>query len=248
MKPSLWDPNLTAGEVPAALEQGADPNELTGTGLSALHRFCNEPDAVQALLKCGADVNQQSFLSLRTPLHESVNPECVRLMIEYGANLELAGADKRSALHEAAGAGGNSVNLAKMSVLLEAGAQVDARDGQGRTPLHYARSIHAVDMLVEAGADILVQDRYGMMPVECPEHGMNDLGNSIRARLDWHADAKLAELLRQRLEQNTAPARYATDDWAPTPEQKTQDMDRLAQSLSQGGEEARPVRNRPMRL
>lgn len=68
-----------------------------------------------------------------------------------------------------------------------------------------------------------------------------------------HEEApQLRALIEERdLERNTAPApaRYATDDWAPTPEQKTHDMGRLTQSLTQDGDEGeRPVRARGMRL
>lgn len=46
-------------------------------------------------------------------------------------------------------------------VLLEAGAQVDRRDGFGRAAIHYARSLEAIELLVGRGVDLNAADARG---------------------------------------------------------------------------------------
>jgi ankyrin repeat domain-containing protein 50 len=58
----------------------------------------------------------------------------MKLLVEKGANTEMRGKWKRTALHEAADSG----NEAIMQILLENGADVEARDTWGWTPIHRA--------------------------------------------------------------------------------------------------------------
>lgn len=71
-----------------------------------------------------------------------------------------------SALHLAAAGGGgsNSIHVAVLRALLAAGADVAARDGSGRTPLHAAAAagnLVAVLALMAAGADVAAEDGEG---------------------------------------------------------------------------------------
>ena len=52
-------------------------------------------------------------------------------------------------------------DLARISALLKRGANVNARDAQGRTPVMaatYARHANAVEALIRAGADVNARD------------------------------------------------------------------------------------------
>jgi ankyrin repeat protein len=69
-------------------------------------------------------------------------------------------------LHRAAWEGG----LAKIKALIASGANLDARDARGRTPLHvatHARQREAVKLLAKAGAnlDALEDDRYDAVTI-----------------------------------------------------------------------------------
>ncbi|KIQ37164.1 ankyrin [Variovorax paradoxus] len=69
-------------------------------------------------------------------------------------------------LHKAAWHG----DLPKLKALVAAGANLDARDGKGRTPLHvatYARQREAIKLLAKAGAniDLLEDDRYDAVTI-----------------------------------------------------------------------------------
>lgn len=69
-------------------------------------------------------------------------------------------------LHQAAWRG----DLPRLKALIEGGADLGARDGRGRTPLHvaaYARQREAIRMLARAGAklDVLEDDRYDAVTI-----------------------------------------------------------------------------------
>ena len=74
-----------------------------------------------------------------------------------GANPQFRWNDNTPVLHLVAGRG----NAAVASALVEAGAQVDARDDLGATVLHLAASFGRLDLvefLVAIGADVTVRD------------------------------------------------------------------------------------------
>ena len=73
--------------------------------------------------------------------------------------------DNRTPLHFAAG--GGYYDIAKM--LLESGANVDAKDSKSNTALHYATGYGRVDMttlLVENGSVVSLQNANGKKPVD----------------------------------------------------------------------------------
>lgn len=50
-------------------------------------------------------------------------------------------------------------------ILIEGGADPRRKDGEGRSPIHQARSAEAVKLLVRAGADLEARDKYGQTAV-----------------------------------------------------------------------------------
>ncbi len=102
---------------------------------------------------------------------KSQKPEDTRLLslfLERGVNPNLA-LDRRfergiTALHVAASA--NRVGAIRL--LLEHGANLEARDDRGKTPLIWAlehRSDVAIPVLLDAGADVTARDNEGMTPL-----------------------------------------------------------------------------------
>ena len=108
-----------------------------------------------------------------TPLHYAAffgHPEAARLLLERGADLELPARNEQFApearpLHSALAARQKEVAL----VLLDAGAEVNAREHQGTTPLHEAAQhgdVELVQLLLERGADPSARLDDGRMPAD----------------------------------------------------------------------------------
>ncbi len=128
--------------------------ELRGArGQSLLHdaALYGLPEAVRALLQRGADPNAAE-LGGHAPLYRAKSGEVARELIAAGAALEAkSGPTQGTALHQAARHGHVSVVLA----LLEAGADVGARDRKGETPLRRAKNCkkpEVVELLLRFGA------------------------------------------------------------------------------------------------
>ncbi|XP_047449081.1 ankyrin repeat and SOCS box protein 6 isoform X2 [Mugil cephalus] len=121
-------------------------------------------DAAQILLRYGADLNFEDPVSYYNPLHIAVlrnRPNMVRLLVGHGADVE-----KRDRIHESSPldlASEESERLPCLLTLLDLGADVNARDKHGKTPLLHAMAssdgltVHNtenIQLLLERGADI----------------------------------------------------------------------------------------------
>ncbi|NXS97990.1 DZAN1 protein, partial [Jacana jacana] len=96
------------------LSEGADPNCLSDEDRPALtaavlHR---RTEAISLLLQRGADIDQRSGLHSNTALHEAVllgseGEECVRVLLDCNASMEMKNAEGQSAYDLAVAAGNN---------------------------------------------------------------------------------------------------------------------------------------------
>jgi len=131
----------------------------------------------RALLDAGADVNAaledgHPVLQDLTTFHPRSRREqntffkLARMLRDAGLNVNAAGPDGVTYVHLAA------YRLGKRGLpwVVEAGADLSARDADGKTPLHYAahgfRSAEAVKVLVAAGADVNVADAWCVAPAQ----------------------------------------------------------------------------------
>lgn len=112
------------------------PDGFHPLGLAA---FFGNKETVDALLRAGADVNQQSRESMKvSALHSSAaarRPDIAALLLAKGANPNLRAEGGVTVFHEVAVTG--QIDLAEL--LLKHGGDLNATDSSGKTPL--ARAI-----------------------------------------------------------------------------------------------------------
>ena len=147
------------------IDAGADIEVKGNDGRSPLlvASQCGNPQVVKVLVKAGADVcvtDSQGHTCLTTAasLGHTETMRTLLCMPEVDVNRSNISGD--TALHHAVLPKHSAVS----KLLIDAGADIDAKAGKGRTPLHWACEVGELDiveMLVEAGADVCVVDDDG---------------------------------------------------------------------------------------
>ncbi|KAL7137635.1 hypothetical protein ABFS83_10G106800 [Erythranthe nasuta] len=169
---------------------------------------------------------------VRATLHSSACQNKVDslkcLLDQEGAkkvNLEAKNAKGETALHVAAKNGSNEA----AKILLESGANVDARTNKSMTPLHLAVSYaqksgqnSIVKTLLEYKADCLAKDSKGMTPLKYLRAGLKNevlmklVGQNIDAHQTYifggHIDTTGGITVTNRTNNSTGPAAYANAD------------------------------------
>lgn len=134
-------------------------------------------DAVRKLLIEGADVHARDWLG-RTPLlhacDNNVNPDVVKALLEAGAGADVNVPDKGrgTPLISVMWTAGNDIRAIIVHDLLDSGADVNAKDISGVTPLMAAASVGdaaVVAQLLQRGADFSVRDSQGASALSLAE-------------------------------------------------------------------------------
>jgi len=142
----------------ALLGAGADPNQRSADGTTALHWAARNNDAVlvDRLLRAKAvphPVNRYGATPIALAC-ESGSAAIVERLLKAGVSANATGPLGETALHTCAHAG----NTAGARVLIAAGASVDPGDNwRGQTPLMWAAAEghpETMQLLIERGADV----------------------------------------------------------------------------------------------
>jgi ankyrin repeat protein len=171
------------------LESGADVNASNGRQATALHWAVPDPEKVQLLLAHGARVDAKTIEG-RTPLYvAAMLPEgapAMRLLLGAGADVDAATVLGATPLFPAAT---TSVESAKL--LLDHGANPNARARTGATPILFTRGADVIALLLGRGADARARSKTGESSLmEAAVRG--DLA-AARLLLDRGADVNAAD-------------------------------------------------------
>lgn len=155
------------------LLQGADPSLRDAKSLTALDRACKlgRYHMIHPLVEALPEsLNAHRDTDGRTPLHfanESMQAYAlVPLLLELGADVEARSRLGRTILHECILRGSDRILMGDL--VTRHGANIEARDNHGWTPLHFAAYLGHVDMvkqLLKLGANPRVRDLHGRTPL-----------------------------------------------------------------------------------
>lgn len=168
--------NKQAGQSAAALEN-------TPSNKLPVAIFFKNTNEVLALLKQGADVNYNNgaaiFMLAQVP---GLNKKVINAVLDPKRKPNPNVRDKAyknfTPLHFAAMLG----IVPSLEGLLKAGAQVNSKNDEGRTPLHlaalasantetYKADYECAKILVAAGADVTIKDNFGNTALEIAQSG-----------------------------------------------------------------------------
>ena len=175
---------------------------------SPLHLAANSDDGidrVNILLKAGANPLARPKRDGRTPLHVAFNAKIVTALIDAIDDIEARNEFEQTVLHEEAS---GQCRTSVMKQLLAKGAKVNSRDKDNETPLHkvaFSAGFYplkerkeAVQLLLDAGADINAENASGMTALDLIEQRLAAPRELEKGR--WEDEAALAQRMERTRE------------------------------------------------
>jgi ankyrin repeat protein len=159
------------------LDAGADPNGKSRRGCAPLHWACDGRNwnIMVVLLEHGADPNARDSdgdTALHCAIVQGADFVVVKELLKHSADIEANGwNDSSTPLHWASECGHDPHVVIG---LLDAGADPNAKDAYGETPLHKAckrfnipveKMLKVLKALLEKGADIHAANNEGQLPI-----------------------------------------------------------------------------------
>lgn len=168
------------------------------TGGTALHVVCyyGISDCIKILIEKGADANFEDECGRQVLSLACIGgrDECIRLLLKYAPYIDVNFKGKQSctALYFAA----LNNNEKCMKLLLENGADSNAKDINGLTVLHMAtrhNNENSVKVLLEYGADINLQHENGFTALHWATSSFNADENIVKLLMDGNVDLQIKD-------------------------------------------------------
>ncbi|AKL97569.1 ankyrin repeat domain-containing protein [Endomicrobium proavitum] len=168
--------------IQALIDAGADVNAKNAEELTPLLIAAGDSrnfEHINILVKAGADIEARSKTG-RTPLMNAIrlNGRCPEIAIALILNKANVNAtynkpydkeDKMTPLMYATDKGAMTIKSTVLQALIDAGANVNAKNAEGNTPLllasHYASDPENIEVLLKSGANIEERDKNGYTPL-----------------------------------------------------------------------------------
>ena len=149
-------------EVKKLIDAGLSQSELDHGLMAAAGK--NKTYAAKLLLKAGANPNKSTGAGYTAVIIASYenSPEVLELLLRNGGNPNVNDIFEWRPLHHTMKA--NYAHIKCLKVLLDNGAEINARTNLKITPLHRAAGFghyEAVNLLLNYGADKTLKDKYG---------------------------------------------------------------------------------------
>jgi len=184
------------------IANGANVNATNNNGSTPLHLvfFGGYLNVAELLIAEGADVNARDE-GLKTPLHKATGSHyssyAMRLLEAKYAETNANEQKKEPSLdeeHELA----RTLKIKAVKLLISKGADVNARDYLGSTPLHGTilwGSVDVIKLLLESGANPNLQDEFGSILLH--EVIADDFPDIVKLFLDYGADVNMVDAYGQ---------------------------------------------------
>ena len=146
----------------AASPAAANTADSRGTTPLMHAAAIGSPEALQLLLKAGADINARNGLGVTALIFGAMDPAKVKLLVDAGADVKAVSKLGRTALQIAAATPGS---VESVRLLLAKGAEVNAADARGSTALTGAAragETASMRLLLERKADVNAGDFLGL--------------------------------------------------------------------------------------